>query len=228
MVVAVVRAAAVCALAAACQRSSDRLQSGQDDAVLARGVDTRVSTYKDPQPPRTAPPPVPEPAALPAIEISGQTRKERVADLSFLVPVEWARRPDSALPGVPAFILPGPAGDAELIIYRFAHDAAAFAGWRARVMTIAEAAGAGRGEAQAMVRGPLGITLLDVPGSRAAEALPAPIARPVRPDERLLGAIVEGDEQRYFFAALGPAATMALWEQAFADFTTTFAIDYRP
>lgn len=238
---AVVRIAALVAFGAACQgSSSDRLQSGQDDALLARGIDTRASTYKDPEPPRTAPPPVSSPGASavparehvepPVVKISGETRNESIPGLKFRVPVEWVRRPDPENPAHPVFIIPGPLGQGELVVHRFADDDASgeFQRWRARAMKIARESAGGRGEAREMVRGPLRITVIDFPGSRAAEVMPVPLHRPAGAEDRLMGAIVEGDDRRYFLVAVGPAPTMTLWEQAFADFTATFAVDFPP
>lgn len=223
------RIAAIALVAAACERTADRLQSGQDEQVLARGVDTRVSTYKDPEPPRTSPPPGPLPVdpAAPAIEISGRTRNEAIAGLRFRVPVEWMRRADPSGAYL-TFVIPGPAGAGELVVYRFGDDAgqAEFHRWRARVLEIARRTG--RSDAQAMVRGPLRITLIDVPGTSADEVRPAAGRRRTPEGDRLLGAIVEGDDAGHFFAFTGPAATVALWEQAFGDFAASFAIDPPP
>lgn len=232
------RIAVLCVLGGACERSADRLQSGQDEALLARGVDTRASSYKDPQPPRTAPPPGPQPTASPPppppVEsgappgptISGETRTETIPGLSFRVPVEWTRS-DHPATNRWAFIVPGPRGTGELVVYPF--SATESRGWRARVMRIARSPeGGGRGEAQAMVRGPLRITLVDLPGAVIDQVLPVAHGRAAGDDDRLLGAIVEDGDVRYFFAFIGPAATVALWEQAFADFAASFAVEPPP
>lgn len=230
------RIAAAVLLGVACERTADRLQSRQDEESLARGVDTRVSTFKDPEPPRTSPPPGPLPTALPsppidpaapALEISGRTRPEALAGLRFRVPVEWTQSTDPSKEHL-TFTIPGPAGSGELVVYRFGDDAgeAEFRRWRAGVLEIARTAG--RGDAQAMVRGPLQITMIDVPGAIADRVRPAAAGVPRSAGDRLLGAIVEGDDVRYFFAFTGPAATVALWEQGFADFAVSFAVDPLP
>ena len=117
-------------------------------------------------------------------------------------------------------------------MYRFADEGpesvAAFLRWRAQFTQARGAPPNGATEVQAMVRGPLKVTLVDFPGTTGGQVLPDPPERTPGPSDRLLGAIVEGNEQRYFFAAVGPAPTLALWEQAFADFTTTFAADFPP
>jgi len=141
-------------------------------------------------------------------------------------------RPDSSPSGRPTFVIPGPGGEAQLAVYRFADEGpesvAAFLRWRAQFTQARGAPPNGATEVQAMVRGPLKVTLVDFPGTTGGQVLPDPPERTPGPSDRLLGAIVEGNEQRYFFAAVGPAPTLALWEQAFADFTTTFAADFPP
>lgn len=224
---------------AACGRTPDRLVSGQDGEVLARGVDTRVSTYKDPQPPRTSPRPALAPHEDPvgsplALKISGYTRVEAVPGLRFRVPVEWRRVPESTPQDRPTFIIPGPGGEAALAIYHFAHDPPrardAYQQWRQQFTQADGTPSLGADRLQAMVRGPLQVTLVDLPGEAGQRVLPDPPHRYPGPDDRTLGVIVDGteDDPRYFFAAVGPAPTLAYWEQAFADFATTIAVDFPP
>ncbi|PCC68763.1 hypothetical protein SAMN02745121_07459 [Nannocystis exedens] len=220
---------------AACNATSDRRENGQDNTLLARGVDTRASTYKDPQPPRTSPR-APEAAGsaedAEGASISAKTRNETISDLHVRVPVEWGRRPSSDPSERPSFVIPGPGGDAELTVYSFPAEGeegeAAFQRWRAQFSRAEGTPDGGATRVQTMVRGPLKVTLVDMPGATGAQALPDSSARRPGPQDRLLGAIVEGDHQRHFFAAVGPAPTLALWEQAFADFAATFAVGSSP
>nr|AYM53079.1 hypothetical protein [Nannocystis exedens] len=216
---------------AACNATSDRLENGQDSTLLARGVDTRASTYKDPQPPRTSPRSAEAAGAAEGTDeasLSGRTHNETIAELHFRVPDEWTRRVNSSTSESPTFVLPGPGGDAELTVYSFPDEredaGAAFQRWRAQFSRATAAPDGAAKPVQAMVRGPLKVTLVDMPGATGAQVLPDSSGRRPGPQDRLLGAIVEGDPQRYFFAAVGPAPTLALWEQAFADFTATFAV----
>jgi hypothetical protein len=225
-----VRSAVLVLSCAACNATSDRLENGQDSAVLARGVDTRASTYKDPQPPRTSPRAGEADGAAQGVDeatISGRTRNETIAELHFRVPDEWSRATSSPAES-PSFVIPGPGGDAELTVYSFPDERegtdAAFQRWRAQFSQANGAPGGDAKPAQAMVRGPLKVTLVDMPGATGAPVLPDSSRRRPGPQDRLIGAIVEGDQQRYFFAAVGPAPTLALWEQAFADFAATFAV----
>jgi hypothetical protein len=215
---------------AACNATSDRLENGQDSTLLARGIDTRASTYKDPQPPRTSPRPVE--AAVADDAISGRTRNETIAELHFRVPDEWTRQATASPAESPTFVIPGPGGDAELTVYSFPdarEDAdAAFQRWRVQFSQATDAQGGEAKPVQAMVRGPLKVTLVDMAGATGAQVLPDSSGRRPGPQDRLIGAIVEGDQQRYFFAAVGPAPTLGLWEQAFADFAATFAVRSSP
>nr|AYM54578.1 hypothetical protein [Nannocystis exedens] len=219
---------------AACNATSDRLENGQDSTLLARGVDTRASTYKDPQPPRTSPRTAEPAGAAEGADdaISGRTRNETIAELHFRVPDEWTRQASSSPAEGPTFVIPGPGGDAELTVYSFPDERegadSAFQRWRAQFSQATAAPDGAAKPAQAMVRGPLKITLVDMPGATGAQVLPDASGRRPGPQDRLLGAIVERDPQRYFFAAVGPAPTLALWEQAFADFAATFAVRSAP
>lgn len=223
-------------LGAGCQRSPDAPSSGETDPVHVVAVDRRVSTYKDPLPPVTSPPPGIEAEAAERARrelfesgqfaIDGDTRKEALPHLRFRVPVEWTRQ-ESAPPVVARYTLPGPGGDAELVVMGLEEGPKASVRqverWRGRFIS-ERGAPVGEGDAgvQNIVRGPLQITLVDVGGTLVAPEGPR------LPHQRLFGAIVEGNDARYAMAAVGSAATMALWEQGFADFTVTFAVDPPP
>lgn len=170
----------------------------------------------------------------PRPKISGYTRVEAVPGLRFRVPVEWRRVPESTPQDRPTFIIPGPGGEAALAIYHFAHDPPrardAYQQWRQQFTQADGTPSLGADRLQAMVRGPLQVTLVDLPGEAGQRVLPDPPHRYPGPDDRTLGVIVDGteDDPRYFFAAVGPAPTLAYWEQAFADFATTIAVDFPP
>lgn len=223
----------------ACQRQSEPTAPKKEDpfAVVA-AIDTRASSYKDPRPPTTSPPPgmnprSPLPAINPAdVKISGRTRVEAAGRLFFRVPVEWTAAPPSP-DGRPGFIVPGPGGEARVEIFRMAGTGQAAEAkireWREQFRTAAGAPlAASSGQVQEMVRGLLRISLVDMAGVHAAPGTPQSPQRRDDPETRLLAAIVEYEGESYVFEALGPALTMAIWEHAFADFAASFATEYQP
>lgn len=228
---------ALAALVSACQgdpRGNPRETPDGDPKA-----DTKASTYKDPMPPNTAPPPggpaaaqgkAREPANAREVTVSGTTRDEFLPGIKFAVPAEWAKKPASSPMRVAEFTLPGPGGDAELVVFRFAGgggDAASNINrWRTQFtradgtpLTEAD------GKVQAMVRGPLKLTLVDLAGTYVAQVTPGATERYNDANYRMMAVIVEGTGDPYFFKAVGPGATMALWEQSFANFAASFALD---
>lgn len=239
-------ALAVVVLLAACQSQTSIEQGATKKMPDGSVVDAKESSYKDPMPPKTAPSPGGEPApgvlstgkkrdaANPRdVAISGVMRDESVPGLNFKVPAEWARKPGGSPMRLAEFTLPGPGGDAELAVFRFARGGGDVASnlnrWRSQ-FTGAEGKPLGEadGKVQEMVRGPLKITLVDLAGTYVAQVTPGGAERYNDPNYRMMSAIVEGSGDPYFFKAVGPAQTMALWEEPFANFSVTFAIDGVP
>jgi len=224
----------------ACQRQPEVMSETKADpyAVVA-AIETRASSYKEPLPPTTAPPPgmnprTPRPAInATEIRISGRTRVEALDRLVFRVPVEWLAAPSLPPDARPGFTLPGPGGEARLDIFR-----ASAAGvepltfvrkFRREFTTAAGEPLADRQvRVQGIVRGPLQITLADLAGTYVAPVAPDSTERYNDPDYRMMAAILEYQGEEYMFKAVGPALTMAIWEHAFADFAASFAITFPP
>ncbi|MCY0991322.1 hypothetical protein OV203_29515 [Nannocystis sp. ILAH1] len=219
----------------ACQREPEVMKETKADpfAVVA-AIDTRASSYKDPLPPTTSPPPgmnprTPRPAInATEVQLSGRTRVEAVERMFFRVPVEWVAAPSEPPDARPGFVLPGPGGEARLDIRRFAAagvDPTAYVRqWRSQFMTEAGAPLSDEQvRVQEMVRGPLEVTLADMAGTYAAPVGPDAKERYNDPGYRMMAAIVEYRGETYLFTAVGPALTMAIWEHAFADFAASFA-----
>lgn len=170
-----------------------------------------------------------EPANAREVEVSGGMRDETVPGLTFQVPAEWAKKPGTSPMRLAEYTLPGPGGDAEMAVFRFAGGggdvASNIARWRSQ---FSRADGTPLGEADAKVqtvdRGPLKVTLVDLAGTYVAQVTPGGADRYSDPEYRMLAAIVEGAGDPYFFKAVGPAKTMTLWEQPFANFAATFAV----
>ena len=223
----------------ACKGDLKKEAQEAPDGSKNAAVDMKASSYKDPMPPKTAPSPG-EPAAAPGkarapanareVVVSGMEREEQVPGLKFRVPGEWARKPGSTPMRLAEFTLPGPGGDAELVVFRFAGGGGDTASnihrWRTQ-FTNAEGAplSDSDGKVQEMVRGPLKLTMVDLAGTYIAQVTPGATERYNDANYRMLAVIVEGAGDPYFFKAVGPGATMALWEQGFANFAASFAAD---
>lgn len=159
---------------------------------------------------------------------SGLMREETVHDLRFSVPGEWARKPGSTPMRLAEYTLPGPGGDAELVVFRFAGgggDAASNVHrWRTQFK---KADGASLSDADGKVeestRAPLKLTTVDLEGTYVAAVTPGSAEMYNDPDYRMLALIVEGQGDPYFFKAIGSAATMKVWEKGFAEFAASVA-----
>lgn len=161
---------------------------------------------------------------------SGKVREEQVPGLKFKVPEEWEKKPGSSPMRLAEFTLPGPGGDAELAVYRFPGGGGDVASnvhrWRTQFtkpdgspLTEAD------GSVKEQTRGSLKITVVDLAGTYVAQVTPGAPERYNDPNYRMLAAVIEGAGDPFFFKAVGPAATMAVWEPTFAGFAEKFAVE---
>jgi hypothetical protein len=160
---------------------------------------------------------------------SGKTREEVVPGLNYKVPEEWTKKPGSSAMRLAEFILPGPGGDAELAVYRFAGgggDAKSNVHrWRTQ-FTKADGTplGDSDGEVQEVSKPPLKVTLVDLTGTYVAQVTPGASERYKDPNYRMLAAIVEGAGDPYFFKAVGPETTLAVWKPTFSTFADALTV----
>lgn len=178
-----------------------------------------------PAQPSAAAPAQPSAQPSPALDItpSGETRAENAEGLLMLVPSEWTRAPVHGSMRKAEFVLPGPGGEASLVVYRFEGGAGTVASnierWRAQIelapgseAVVAELEGKG-----------LTITSLDARGSFPGQAMPGMPPQPPIVDARLLAAAIEGSGDPYYFKIIGPAATLELWAPAWTSLLATLA-----
>lgn len=218
-------------LLAACQAGSQPQAAPSKPAV----PEASKSPSADAGPPKAAAPPVKtrEPANPREVTISGVIRDESVPGLKFSVPGEWARKPGGSPMRLAEFTLPGPGGDAELAVYRFAGGGGDAKSnvfrWRTQ---FARADGSplveSDGKVQESTQKALKLTLVDLAGTYIAQVTPGSAERYSDPNYRMLALIVEGAGDPFFFKGVGPAATMALWEPAFAKMGETLVADAAP
>ncbi|MBX7081043.1 MAG: hypothetical protein K1X88_17720 [Nannocystaceae bacterium] len=152
---------------------------------------------------------------------SGERRAEKAAELSFEVPKEWETQPVTSPMRVAQFVVPGPGGDAEMVVFRFAGGAggidANIARWKGQFVapegkTIDEITQTSKFEA-----GKLSVTLVDISGHYKAAERPGSTTMIDEDDYRMLAAIVEGAGDPFFFKLLGPGKTVTLWAKPFED-----------
>jgi len=169
-----------------------------------------------------------EPVNPRELTISGAVRDEIVPGLHFVVPAEWARKPSPGPMRLAEFTLPGPGGDAELLVHQFkggGGDAKSNVfRWRTQ---FTRPDGSPLGETEGKVteeeRAPLKLTKVDLEGTYVAAVTPGSTEKYSDPNYRMLAVIVEGAGDPYFFKAVGPAKTLALWAAAFDTFAGTLA-----
>jgi len=158
---------------------------------------------------------------------TGELRDELFSGLSLKVPVEWTSRPPASAMRLAELVLPGPGGDTALVIYRFPGGAggveANIARWKGQFAPPEGKSIDDLSSVIAQTRAPLTITRVDVRGTLTAETTPGAGDRQNAADSRMLAAIVEGLGDPFFLKAVGPAATLDLWQPAFIAMVDTLA-----
>jgi hypothetical protein len=144
--------------------------------------------------------------------------------LGFTPPAEWKARPASSSMRVAEFILPRTAdadADGELIVYYFGGTGgsvdANIERWTGQMQTPEGAAVAPPARDSRTING-LKVTTVDVAGTYIAEVRPGSSERHNKPGYRMRASVIETPRGPYFIKAVGPTATMAKWEPAFAEF----------
>jgi hypothetical protein len=173
--------------------------------------------------------PAREPVNPHEVTPSGKTREEVVPGLNYKVPEEWTRKPGSSAMRLAEFVLPGPGGDAELAVYRFAGgggDAKSNVHrWRTQfAKSDGSPLGDSDGEVQEVTRDALKLTLVDLKGTYIAQVTPGASERYADPNYRMLAVIVEGAGDPYFFKAVGPETTLNVWKPTFTSFADAIEV----
>jgi hypothetical protein len=166
--------------------------------------------------------PAPTPKGPPRdITPAGTTRTEKAAELSFEVPTEWETQKVTSPMRVAHFIVPGPGGDAEMIVFRFAGGAggidANIARWKSQFVAPEGKTVDDISKTSTFEAGKLKVTLVDIAGHYKAAAMPGSDQIVEQDDQRMIAAIVEGSGDAFFFKFLGPAKTVDLWAKAYED-----------
>jgi hypothetical protein len=152
---------------------------------------------------------------------SGETRDETIAELVLPVPKEWETRPVSSKMRLAQFVLPGPGGDAELVVYRFPGGAggaqANIDRWKGQFQAPEGKSIDDVTKTTSFQAGNLKVTLVDVSGHYSAPERPGSSTMVDVPDARMLSAMIEGSGDAFFLKALGPRKTIEVWAKAYED-----------
>ena len=148
---------------------------------------------------------------------SGDTRQEVLDGLKLTVPSEWELRPGRSKMRKGEFVLPGPGGGAQLIVYRFPGGAGGAAAnierWRGQVITIpGEEADTSKLEADGLT-----ISSVDISGRYVGQSMPGAPPQPAIEDARMFAAAIEGEGDPYYLKLVGPKPTVDLWASAWTQ-----------
>lgn len=154
---------------------------------------------------------------------SGETRAEVVEGLRLTVPTEWTAAPAANPMRKAELALPGPGGDAQLVVYRFPGGAGGaqenIVRWKGQI-ELAEGAEAATSEQE--VNG-LKVTSVDARGRFAGMSMPGAPPQPPIEAARLLAAAIEGSGDPYYLKLVGPAATLDVWSEAWTALLASLA-----
>lgn len=156
------------------------------------------------------------------------TRSERVPGLTYEIPSAWERQEPETGMRLAQYRVPGPGGDASLILFRFPGGGSADANvarWIGQFQQPDGSSSTERASVQNSSRGDLSLTRLDVRGLYEGQQMPGAPPQPAIEDARLLALVVEGPGDPYFFKLLGPSATVDTWADAWRAFNESIRAD---
>ncbi len=171
---------------------------------------------KEPGPPRDITP-------------TGEVAEASITGLTLSVPKEWESSPPTSSMRLAQWVIPGPGGDGELVVYRFPGGGGGVQAnidrWKGQfqppegktiddVATVKSIAGEGE----------LKTTLVDVTGTYVAAVRPGDDEKHNDAEYRMFAAVLEGSGDAYYFKAVGPAKTLTLWADPFSTMIGTFKV----
>lgn len=216
---------ALCALALlapACDKGTQKAAEAapaQGAKEAAPSPDPKPEAGADAKAPQANPhvlPPSPGPKAVelgPPQEItpSGTVRSETVDGLVMSVPEEWVRGEVSGQMRKGSFVLPGPGGGAQLLVYRFPGGAGTpeqnIERWKGQIT-------GGEAKTSELEAGGLKISAVDVSGRFGGSAMPGVPPTPAIEEARLLAAAISGSGDPWYLKVVGPAKTLEVWTPA--------------
>jgi hypothetical protein len=153
------------------------------------------------------------------IKPSGEVTEEAIKELKVSVPKEWEKGQPSGMMRMAQWVLPGPGGDAELVVYRFAGGAggveANIERWKGQFQPPEGKSIDDMTKVEKFDVGALKVTHVDIAGRFVAAVMPGQEAKHDEADYRMLATILEGSGDPFFFKATGPQKTIDLWAEAY-------------
>lgn len=155
-----------------------------------------------------------------------------VPALKYDAPKEWTSKPPSSSMRVAEFTLPKADGDAEdaaLTIYFFGagqggNVQANIDRWISQMAQPDGKTSSAVAKTTKLTANGLNITLVDVSGTYVAEVSPGSTERLNKPGFRQRAAVIETAEGPYFVKLVGPAKTVARWDESFITFLKSVKI----
>jgi hypothetical protein len=170
-----------------------------------------------------------DPAAAPvkseSTAQSGETVTAIVDGLVMQVPSEWTRE-DPTTPGgmrKAELVLPGPGGDARLVVYRFPGGAGGAQANIDRWQSQIEPGPGGEAQIRELEVGGLKIAALDSAGRFVGQSMPGAPPQPAIDNARLLAAAIEGSGDPFYLKLVGPKPTIDLWASAWTTLLENLA-----
>jgi hypothetical protein len=155
-----------------------------------------------------------------------QTAQSTGGELKLKAPDQWVVEQPTSSMRTAQYSLPRAEGDNEdgsLVIYYFGQGQggsvqANLDRWTGQMEQPGGANSKDLARTEKITVGELSVTLLDVSGTYTAEMAPGSGTRHNKENFRLRAAVVETPRGPYFFKLVGPAKTIARWEQEFNSF----------
>ncbi|HLT36657.1 MAG TPA: hypothetical protein VK034_10230 [Enhygromyxa sp.] len=156
---------------------------------------------------------------------SGTTVAATVEGLVMQVPSEWTRE-DPANPGMrkAEFVLPGPGGEARLVVYRFPGGAGGAQANIDRWQSQIEPAAGAEAQTRELEVGGLTIAAIDSAGRFVGQSMPGAPPQPAIDDARLLAAAIEGSGDPFYLKLVGPRPTIDVWAPAWLELLGSLAV----
>lgn len=151
-------------------------------------------------------------------------------ELRFKTPDGWVSEKPSSNMRMAQYKLPkveGDAEDASAVLYYFGATQGGSAQanidrWISQMQQSDNSPSKDKAKTENLTVNGLKITSVDVTGTYTAEMAPGSGTFHNNSDYRLLAAVVETPKGNYFLKVVGPAKTMARWQQSYSDYLKSF------
>lgn len=161
---------------------------------------------------------------------STQSNTSAAGQLSFKAPDGWVTEKATSSMRAAQYKLPkveGDPDDATAVLYYFGatqggSPQANIDRWISQMQQGDNSSSKEKAKTETMTVNGLAVTSVDVTGTYTAEMAPGSGSFHNNPNYRMLAAVVETPKGNYFLKLVGPAKTVARWEQAYKDYLKSF------